>query len=85
LALLAGLDTPGRPVAEVNRRLGDAADLLGVPRPSYEQVRVHIHDLRSKARIRDPVAIELELDRYAGLRVKPRPFEPEDAGLERRS
>jgi hypothetical protein len=54
-----------------------------VPRPSYEQIRVHVHELRREA-LREPAAIELELDRYAGLRVKPRRFEPEDAGLDRR-
>ena len=36
---LGRLDDPRRPVAETWRRAGALADELGVPRPSYEQVR----------------------------------------------
>jgi hypothetical protein len=40
LAALTRLDDESRPIADLHRRLGEVADWLGVPRPSYEQVRV---------------------------------------------
>ena len=48
VAALARTDKPGRPIAETHRRVGAAADRLGLPRPSYEQVRVIVHDLRDR-------------------------------------
>jgi hypothetical protein len=36
---LAVLDDRDVPMAEVNRRLGDACERLGIPRPSYVHVR----------------------------------------------
>ena len=48
LAALARLDSPGRPIAETNRRLGEVAELIGVPRPSYEQTRVYVHEHRQR-------------------------------------
>lgn len=33
------MDDPSLPIAEINRRVRFAAQLLGLPRPSYEQVR----------------------------------------------
>ncbi len=59
-AALLRLDKPGRPIAEVNRRLGVLAEYLGVPRPSYEQVRVALHEARRGRR--NPSAGELLLD-----------------------
>ncbi len=59
-AALLRLDKPGRPIAEVNRRLGALAECLGVPRPSYEQVRVALHEARRGRR--NPGAGELLLD-----------------------
>jgi hypothetical protein len=34
------------PIAEVNRAVGREAERLGLPRPSYEQVRVLVHMAR---------------------------------------
>jgi hypothetical protein len=46
LAELVRIDDGRLPIAEVNRRLGEAADGLGLRRPSYERVRVVVHSLR---------------------------------------
>jgi hypothetical protein len=48
LAALARLDSPDRPIAETNRRLGEVAELIGVPRPSYEQTRFYVHEHRHR-------------------------------------
>jgi hypothetical protein len=56
LALLVELDDETRPIAETNRRLGRAADLLGIPRPSYEQVRALVHAIR-RARRPQPIRV----------------------------
>ena len=48
--MLVRLDREDRPIAETNRRLGTVADELGLPRPSYEQVRVLVHGLRAGKR-----------------------------------
>jgi hypothetical protein len=45
-AALARIDDGRLPVAEVNRRLGAVASHLGLPRPSYEQVRILLGRLR---------------------------------------
>jgi hypothetical protein len=45
----------GGPVAELARRVGAVADELGLARPSYEQVRVIVHELR-RARARPTTA-----------------------------
>jgi hypothetical protein len=39
------LDRQGRPIAETHRLVGQAADLIGRPRPSYQRTRelVHLH------------------------------------------
>ena len=34
------------PIAEINRRVGDAAQRLGVTKPSYERVRQLVHEAR---------------------------------------
>lgn len=47
---LARLDDPTVPIAETNRRLGMVAEGLGLIRPSYQQVRVIVHELRSEKR-----------------------------------
>ena len=47
--LLAGierLDDDSLPIAEVNRRVGALASHLGFVRPSYEQIRVLVHEHR---------------------------------------
>ena len=50
VAALAKLDDPTLPIAETNRRLGVVAESLGLIRPSYQQVRVIVHELRSQKR-----------------------------------
>ena len=50
VAALAKLDDPTLPIAETNRRLGMVAEGLGLIRPSYQQVRVIVHELRSQKR-----------------------------------
>jgi hypothetical protein len=46
LRALDRLDDRRIPIAEVNRRLGAEAERLGLPRPSYQRVRVLVHRLR---------------------------------------
>jgi hypothetical protein len=49
--LLAGierLDDDSLPIAEVNRRVGSLASHIGLTRPSYEQIRVLIHEHRRR-------------------------------------
>jgi hypothetical protein len=49
--LLAGierLDDDSLPIAEVNRRVGTLASHIGLTRPSYEQIRVLIHEHRRR-------------------------------------
>ena len=50
VAAIARLDDPALPIAETNRRLGVVAEGLGLIRPSYQQVRVIVHELRSEKR-----------------------------------
>ncbi len=50
VAALARLDDPTLPIAETNRRLGVVAEGLGLLRPSYQQVRVIVYELRSQRR-----------------------------------
>ena len=59
VAALSRLDGD-RPIAETHRRLGALADHLGLARPSYEQTRVLLHELR--ARRRSPSHGEILLD-----------------------
>jgi hypothetical protein len=47
---LARLDDPTLSIAEINRRLGEIAEHLGLVRPSYQQVRVIVHELRRNER-----------------------------------
>ena len=46
LVALDWIDNRSLPIAEVNRRLGAEATRLGLPRPSYQRVRVLVHKLR---------------------------------------
>ncbi len=46
LEVLARLDDPAVPIAETYRRSREEAARLGMPRPSYELVRLVIHDAR---------------------------------------
>lgn len=48
VAALVRVDDPNVPIAETNRRLGRLAAALGLPKPSYEQVRVIVHQIRAR-------------------------------------
>ena len=61
------LDDPALPIAETHRRVGALAGSLGLVRPSYEQVRVLVHDARRRGR--RPSAGDVLLD--VAFRVKP--------------
>jgi hypothetical protein len=60
LAKIARLDDPKVPIAETYRRIRGVADEMGVPRPSYERVRVHLRASRTR-RARRNEARELAL------------------------
>jgi hypothetical protein len=47
-------------IAEIGRRVGATAETLGLPRPSYEQIRVLAHAARLQART--PTAGEVLVD-----------------------
>jgi hypothetical protein len=47
---LVALDDPELPIAEINRRLGAKAELLGLRRPSYQCVRQLVHEVRDVRR-----------------------------------
>ena len=67
--LLAGierLDDDSLPIAEVNRRVGALASHLGVVRPSYEQIRVLVHEHRRQGLA--PTAGQILLDAAARSR-----------------
>ena len=51
LAAIADLDRRDVPIAETNRRVGELATRLGLPRPSYEQVRAVVHEGRNGKRV----------------------------------
>jgi hypothetical protein len=44
---LVELDDRDLPIAEINRRLGDRAEELGLRRPSYQRVRELVHEARA--------------------------------------
>jgi hypothetical protein len=54
------LDSPTVRIAETNRRVGQVAQELGLPRPSFEQVRTIIHLARRRGRM--PTAGDVLLD-----------------------
>jgi hypothetical protein len=47
---LAVLDDGTLPIAELNRRVGAAAEELGLMRPSYSWIRLLIHEQRERRR-----------------------------------
>jgi hypothetical protein len=76
------LDDRRIPIAEVNRRVGQEAERLGVRRPSYQRVRVLVHQLRRVRKQPTTAAVLLEvavrarppeafLDHVSGVGVKP--------------
>jgi hypothetical protein len=46
LETLVKADSPSVPIAETCRRVGREADRIGLPRPSYERVRLLVHESR---------------------------------------
>ena len=69
LRSLDRLDDPKIPIAEVNRRPGAEAWRLGLPRPSYQRVRVLVHQLRRIRRRRGPSTGAILFD--IALRTRP--------------
>jgi hypothetical protein len=57
---IARIDDPRLPIAETHREVSAMAEKLGLARPSYEQVRIVLHELR--ARKRDPAIGQILLD-----------------------
>ena len=57
---MARIDDGSRPIAETYRQVCSVAEKLGVARPSYEQTRAILHQLR--ARKRDPEIGQILLD-----------------------
>jgi hypothetical protein len=60
VAAIANADNGKRPIAETYRRVSALAEQLGLIRPSYEQVRTVLHQLRAAKR--DPSIGQLLLD-----------------------
>jgi hypothetical protein len=48
LTLIARTDDRVLPIAETHRRVREICAELGIPRPSYERVRQHVHDVRRR-------------------------------------
>jgi hypothetical protein len=82
LEALARLDDRSVPIAETNRRLGDEAARLGLPRPSYQRVRELVHQHRritrgpSTLRVLTEVALRARapdelLAQVSGVGVRP--------------
>ncbi len=46
LVAIGRLDDSSLPIAETYRRCRGAATTLGIPRPSYERVRLHVREVR---------------------------------------
>jgi hypothetical protein len=67
VAALERFDDGKRPIAEVRRLVGAKAERLGLPRPSYERVRVLVHELRTRRA--EPTTAEVLWD--VATRVRP--------------
>jgi hypothetical protein len=48
LKRVAKLDDRSVPMAETHRRARDLAQQMGIPRPSYERMRQHLHAVRRR-------------------------------------
>ncbi len=70
IAAMERFDQPGLAMADVHRRVGALAEEIGLTRPSYEQVRVLLHDLRTERRSRAGAG-GLLLDITLSTRTKP--------------
>ena len=60
LAAIERLDDDAVPIAEVNRRVGALASQLDLVRPSYEQIRMLVHEHRRRGLA--PTAGQILLD-----------------------
>ena len=67
IAAIERLDDSVVRIAETNRRVGLVAEALGLPRPSYEQVRRTIHEARRRGRRPTTGGVLLEI----AFRVRP--------------
>ena len=56
------LDNPGVPIAETYRRVAAEAERLGLTRPSYERIRVLVHQERRWKRSRGPSTASVLVD-----------------------
>jgi hypothetical protein len=63
------LDDPSVPIAETYRRVADEAARLGLHRPSYQRIRVLVHESRRLRRRRGPTTTSVLLD--VALRSRP--------------
>jgi hypothetical protein len=54
LDVIERLATARSPIAEINRRVGAEAERLGLARPSYQRVRVLVHEARDLQRLHTP-------------------------------
>ncbi len=61
IAAIPHLDDERQSIAETNRRVGELAEALGLPRPSYEQVRLFVRRARRRKRA-NREALQLILD-----------------------
>jgi hypothetical protein len=66
LEALVRFDDRLLPIAEIHRRVGEEADRLGLARPSYQRIRVLLHQSR-RAR-RGPTSTSVLFDVLAGAR-----------------
>ena len=66
-ALVERLAERGEPAAEIRRRVGEEADRLGLPHPSYESVRKIAREWRTRPRY--PTAAEVLAD--VAFQVRP--------------
>ena len=55
-------------IAEICRSIGTTAERMDVPRPSYEQIRIHVHAARRR-RGAHPSTADVAID--VAFRVKP--------------
>jgi hypothetical protein len=62
LVALERLDDETVPIAEISRRVGAEAERLGLHRPSYQRVRVLVHELRASRRRRGPSTARVLLE-----------------------
>jgi hypothetical protein len=66
---LLELDDPNLPIAETYRRVAAEAERLGLTRPSYERIRVLVHQSRRWKRNRGPGTTSVLVD--VAFRVRP--------------